>query len=177
MFGFDSSQLGETEAYKFRYEQGLTAANRALSRNRALTSGNRLGALTDYGQNAASQEYEAEFGRQFDTNQYNNQARQLQYGMDQGRFNTQMDRLQGMGTGGFNAASTLGTWRQSTAGNRANVRSGNVANQFAASLIPVQEKMNYISGLMNMASAGMAGRGEPQEGGGFVNPFKGPRKL
>lgn len=44
-------------AYKFAYDQGLEAVNRSLAAKHLLGSGNRLTALTQYGQGMASQQY------------------------------------------------------------------------------------------------------------------------
>ena len=196
-FVFDATQLGGTDAYKWRYQQGLQATDRALAANRALTSGNRLTALQDYGQGAASQEYENEWQRQLQTNltnnqtltdqygldvnrfgnmltvnqqnnatklsqyglgvdaynrafsenQANNQTLMSQYGLNQNKYQTVMDRLFGLADQGQTAATNLGAMQQTTAGNIANARTGNAANQFAASLLPTQEKQQFISGL------------------------------
>jgi len=50
-------------SYKFRFDQGLEAVNRTSAGSGLLTSGNRLAALTDYGQGMASTEYANQFQR------------------------------------------------------------------------------------------------------------------
>lgn len=50
-------------SYQFRVNQGQTAAERGMLRAGTLRTGNALAALTDYGQQAGSQEYQAMFNR------------------------------------------------------------------------------------------------------------------
>jgi len=202
-FVFDSTQLGGTDAYKWRYEQGLQATDRAQAANRGLTSGNRLTALQDYGQGAASQEYENEwtrqlntnlqenqrrtqgyemdvnrfnqerqinldenqrkqdtygmdvgrFNRAFDVNQMNNQMLGQQYGLEANRFGNQMQRLQNVAGQGQTATTNLASQRLQTVGAISGARGQNAANQFASSLIPVQETQNWVSGMMDLGGS------------------------
>ncbi len=55
--------IDQSAAYKFRFNQGADAVNRNLAAKGLLGSGNRLAALTDYGQGQASQEYGDQFNR------------------------------------------------------------------------------------------------------------------
>lgn len=151
MFGFDASQVGTSDAYKWRVDQGQRQLDRMSATNRSLTSGNRIAEGINYGQQMGSQEFESEFGRQLQTNTARNQTRKDQWAMESDVFRSYMDRLKGMGATGQNTAMNLGSMRETNVGNKANVTMGNVANQFAASLIPVQEKQNFISGLMGIA--------------------------
>jgi hypothetical protein len=57
------SSLQDSASYKFRVDQGQQALERSLGAKGMLQSGNRLQALTDYGQASGSQEYEAENAR------------------------------------------------------------------------------------------------------------------
>lgn len=50
-------------SYKFRFDQGMEALNRGVASKGLLKSGNRLLALADYGQQAGSTEYAAQFSR------------------------------------------------------------------------------------------------------------------
>jgi len=66
-----TSALEMSPAYQFRRDQGEELLMRKLASKGLLNSGNRLQAITDYGQNTASQEYDAEYGRRkglYDTN-------------------------------------------------------------------------------------------------------------
>ena len=74
------------------------------------------------------------------------------------RFRSQQDRLFGISGRGQTAVSQLGSFRAQTAGGVAGARGQNVADQFAASLIPVAEKTQYLSGLMNMGATVMGAR-------------------
>ncbi len=55
--------INQSAAYKFRVGQGQEALQRQLGAKGLLNSGNRLMELTKYGQDMASQEYDAQYGR------------------------------------------------------------------------------------------------------------------
>lgn len=59
----DPDQIANTNAYKFRFNQGQQALERSAAAKGMLNSGNTLAALADYGQGQASQEYGNEFNR------------------------------------------------------------------------------------------------------------------
>lgn len=50
-------------SYKWRFDQGLEGVNRGAAASGMLNSGNRLAALSDYGQNTASTEYSNQYNR------------------------------------------------------------------------------------------------------------------
>jgi hypothetical protein len=50
-------------SYQFRFEQGKKATERSLAAKGLLNSGNAAAAMSDYGQQSASQEFQAQFGR------------------------------------------------------------------------------------------------------------------
>lgn len=200
-FVFDATELGGTDAYKWRYQEGLRATDRAQAVNRNLTSGNRLTALMDYGQGSASQEFENEWQRQLksnlvenerrvtgyemDVNRFNQQRQQTmdenqrrtdlhnmdigrfnrerdstalnneilgrQYGFDADNFRSVMDRLTGVANSGQTAATNVSQLGMGTASSIAGARGQGAADQFAASLIPVNEKQQYLSGLTDLA--------------------------
>lgn len=202
-FVFDATQLGGTDAYKFRYGEGLQATERLLAANRGVVGPNAAQALMTYGQGMASQEYEnewqrqltanltenerrinqyglqtdqygnqrqawmdenqrrqaaygndvARFGRALDVNNTNNQTSMAQYGMDSDRYRSTIDRLFGLSSQGQTAATNLAGMRGATTSNIAGARGQNAANQFAATLIPVQEKTQYLSGLMDLGGS------------------------
>jgi hypothetical protein len=208
-FVFDATQLGGTDAYKWRYEQGLEATERAIAGDRDLGSGNRLTALTRYGQGEASQEFDNEWGRQLTTNleenrrrtqeyemdvnrfsnertrwmdenqrrqagyendisrygrafgetEYENERRMATFGAEQDRYRSTMDRLFGLARGGQNAAGSMANFRGFTTGGITGARGQNAANQFASSLVPVQEKQQYIGGAFDLAGQ-ILGRGK-----------------
>ena len=55
--------IQQSGSYKFRVKQGEDALQRQMGAKGMLTSGNRLMELTKYGQDMASQEYDAQYGR------------------------------------------------------------------------------------------------------------------
>lgn len=59
----DPETVRQTAAYKFRLKQGEEALQRNLGAKGMLRSGNRLQALTQYGQDMGSQEYDAQAKR------------------------------------------------------------------------------------------------------------------
>jgi hypothetical protein len=56
---------GIDPSYGFRFNQGLDALQKSAASRGTLLTGGTLKGITNYGQNAASQEYGADFGRQF----------------------------------------------------------------------------------------------------------------
>jgi hypothetical protein len=62
-FGQEEFQAGIDPSYNFRLAQGNLATTNALNRAGGLVSGNALQGLTDYGQGAASQEFQNAFNR------------------------------------------------------------------------------------------------------------------
>ena len=66
-FQFDESD----PSYQWRRDQGLQGVMRQQAGKKMVGSGNTLTALTDYGQNAASQEYQAEYLRDLGAYQEN----------------------------------------------------------------------------------------------------------
>lgn len=59
----DPEAVRQTAAYKFRLKQGEDAIQRQMGARGLLNSGNRLMELTKYGQDMASQEYDAQANR------------------------------------------------------------------------------------------------------------------
>lgn len=62
-FGAEQFQAGIDPSYNFRFQQGNLATTNALNRAGGLIGGNALQGLTDYGQGAASQEFQNSFNR------------------------------------------------------------------------------------------------------------------
>jgi len=62
-FGAEEFQAGIDPSYNFRLAQGNLATTNALNRAGGLVSGNALQGLTDYGQGAASTEFQNAFNR------------------------------------------------------------------------------------------------------------------
>jgi len=60
---FDMATFQQDPSYQFRLDQGTKALERSAAARGGLISGNTGGALQNYGQNAASQEYQNAFNR------------------------------------------------------------------------------------------------------------------
>lgn len=60
---FDMATFAQDPSYQFRLDQGTKALERSAAARGGLISGNTGGALLNYGQNAASQEYNNAFNR------------------------------------------------------------------------------------------------------------------
>jgi hypothetical protein len=113
-FEMDPSKVGQTDAYKFRVEQGTQAADRAMIAGGKGVSGERIQGLMELGQRMGSQEYEAEFNRQHKTAMTN-------YGFKADHLN----RLAGIAGMGQSSAHMLAGLGGQMAGIQANT-SGNI---------------------------------------------------
>lgn len=118
-FEFDPSSVGQSDAYKWRVEQGTQAADRAMIAAGGSISGERVQGLMDLGQRMGSQEYEAEFNRQMQTSMAN-------YGFRSDHLN-RLAQVAGLGGG---ATGTLA----SLAGNLQAGRSGTVGGMMDAAV-------------------------------------------
>ncbi len=109
----DPSSIQQTAAYKFRLGQGEQALQRQQAAKGMAGSGNRLMELTKYGQDMASQEYDAQAGRlQNLLGTYSgawNQAQGTNVQEALGRFGTEM---QGHTARGNTLANLVGTATQ-----------------------------------------------------------------
>lgn len=65
-WGKDPNNITSDPSYKWRLQQGQESIDNTAAAKGGALSGNALRAQTDYAQNAASQEYGAEFGRWMD---------------------------------------------------------------------------------------------------------------
>lgn len=94
-FAFQFSQ--DDPSYQFRMAEGQKALERSAAARGILQTGGTLKALTRYGQDAASQEYQSAFNRAKSTFDTNQAARQQRIGA-----------LSGLATLGSNAAGQMG---------------------------------------------------------------------
>lgn len=60
---FGTEQFQQDPGYAFRVNEGIKALDRSAAARGGLLSGNQLRGVTEYGQNAASQEYQNAFNR------------------------------------------------------------------------------------------------------------------
>jgi len=102
---FTEADFQEDPGYRFRLAEGQKAIERSAAARGGLGGGKTLKALQQYGQNMASQEYGASRNRFMQDQQMDQQLRQAKLG--------QLGQLAGMGQ---NAASALGGYGQTMAG-------------------------------------------------------------
>lgn len=154
-FGLDDFQ--KDPGYQFRMQQGQEALERSAAARGGLNSGGTLKAITEYGQNFASNEFQNAFNR-FNSNQAN-------------RFN----RLSALAGVGQTATNQLGQAAQSYGTNVGNIAVGNANAQGAAGIGQAQA---WAGGISSIANAGqnwmmlskmnqMGGPGIPGGGGGM----------
>jgi len=136
-FAFNTSGAAADPSYAWRLNQGLAAVNSSAAAKGGFFSGNTLQALQDYGQRAASQEYQNQFLRYnqmlqnymgqeaFNADQYN-QAFNRGMAGNQNSFN-QWYTLANMGQNAANMSNAAGSDYASTAGNLALNQGNNVA--------------------------------------------------
>lgn len=144
-------------SYQWRFQQGQQAAERSLASRGLLNSGNAAIELQQYGQGAASQEYQAQFAR-------------MVQGLtaSEGVYDTQMQRLMKM----------AGVDVDPTAGGLLNVQQGQLGvNQGKLGLdisqlgLNAQQIANNYTTDMARISAGLSGS---SGGGGNFSPIFGP---
>lgn len=81
-FDPNSIDMYADPSYQFRVAEGENAINRNMAGMGKVMSGNRLGELQKYGQDMASKEYGAMYGRALDDYQMRRAAEEAQYGRD-----------------------------------------------------------------------------------------------
>lgn len=135
---FKPSDLYTDPSYKWRLEQGTQNLNASAAARGMLGSGQNLKDITNYGQDAASQEYQNAFNR-FNTNQTNlyNRISALA-GMGQ---NTAV----GMGAQGTAAAAQMGSNTMTGASNASNYLTSGASAQAAGQV----GQANALSGAFN----------------------------
>jgi hypothetical protein len=74
-FTFDPSSVGKSDAFKFRFDKALEALQRTGASRGSYFSPQTWKAIEAEASGQASQEYGAEFGRQFDTHRWNEENR------------------------------------------------------------------------------------------------------
>jgi hypothetical protein len=185
---FDPSNLSMDPGYAFRMAEGQKAIERSAAARGIGQTGGTLKALTRYGQDAASQEYQNAFGRALSTFGANQSARQQQLGTLTGLVNTGYGASGQMGTNltgaarfgadlTTNAAGQAGGWRNAAAqyGGNAQMRStdmqaGNIKdyNDIARELRLGGAQATANSQLaVGQATADMWGGGAQAIGGGL----------
>lgn len=85
-FSFDPSQVGQSDAFKFRFDKAMQAIQRSGAAKGTLLTNQTLAALQREASGLASQEYDAEYGRQANTYDLNRGTHQFN---EQGRYDSQ----------------------------------------------------------------------------------------
>lgn len=152
-FSFDPSKIEENPAYQFVRDQGMQAVERNMAKNRGLTSGNMQTAIADYMGGLASQEYQNEFGRQLQTYGTRETAKSRNFDARNLLNRQRVGDTSHLMSFGPTFANNLATMRDRLSGSRAGAHSNYAAEQTAANLIPAQEKMSFMQGLMGMGGA------------------------
>lgn len=134
---FDAQDLAQWQdpGYKFRLDQGLGALQNSQAATSGLVSGNALRSIMDYGQNAASQEYQNAFDR-YTTNQNN--------------IYNRLSNISGLGE---NAAANTGNMAINTGQSVGSTQMAGGAAQAAGYM----GQANAISGAVNNAVGGYLG--------------------
>lgn len=102
----DPNAITSDPSYQWRFNQGQQGVeNSAAARGGAL-SGNALRAITDYGQNAASQEYGNEYGRRMQELGIGQNASNNMSNLSTGQGNALANLLTGRGTNWWNTLLT-----------------------------------------------------------------------
>jgi hypothetical protein len=97
-------------SYQWRFDQGMESVNRGSAASGLLNSGNRLAELTNYGQGAASQEFQNQFSRLATLSGASTAPMQSSYGANQSQG---MGMLAGMFGGGL--MSSIGSFGSDSA--------------------------------------------------------------
>ena len=145
VFNPNSVNLQQDPGYQFRMQQGVNALTAAGSAAGNLGSGNLGTALTNYGQQAGSQEYGAAYARAMD--QFNSQL---------SAQNTLFNRLSGVAGTGQTAANQLASYgaQNATQQGQNSMNAANLAGQFNTNAAIGQNNMlssagNQMGGIAN----------------------------
>ena len=137
-FNFSTTGPNADPSYTWRLNQGLTGVNSSAAARGGFFSGNTGVALNNYAQEAASTEYQAQFGRYqnmlndymnqetFNSDQYN-LAYNRQMGLEENQFN-QYASIAGLGQTALNQMQVSGQNYANNSGNLAINQSNNSAN-------------------------------------------------
>jgi hypothetical protein len=163
---FDMSTFAQDPGYQFRMDQGLKAIQRSAAAKGNQLGGSTLGALQNYGQGLASQEYQNAFNRY------------------QTERNAQLNPLQSLAGVGQTTAQQLGAAGQNYATNAGNMITGGAAAQAAGGVGAanaltggVSQYLNYSQGNnllnalnnRNLVNQYGAGNVYTPQGGGNTN--------
>nr|BFD63160.1 hypothetical protein BdHM001_18410 [Bdellovibrio sp. HM001] len=122
----DPSSLGSDAGYQFRLQQGNTAINNAAAARGMGNSGATLKALTAYGQNLASDEYDKAYNREYN----------------------RLSQLTGYGSNAANnLANASGSWATQTSNNHMGLGNAQAAAEMGKANQQAQLANTVVSGL------------------------------
>lgn len=104
-FHFDYKTFEKDPGYQFRIDEGSRMLEQGAAARGKLLSGQQQKALQNYGQNAASQEYQNSYGRAVG-----------QYGLEANRLQNNYNMMNSLSQQGMNAAGQLGQFRSNLMG-------------------------------------------------------------
>lgn len=155
---FDMNTFQQDPGYQFRMDQGLKSLERSAAARGGLISGNTGGALQNYGQGLASQEYQNAFNRY-------QAERQAQLGPLQSLAGVGQTTAQQLGASGAANANAIGNYMTGGAAAQAAGQVGG-ANALTGG---VGQYLNYSQG-NNLLSA-LRGGGSASNADLAINPY------
>ena len=141
---FDPSKITLDPGYAFRTQAGVNALTAAGAAGGNLGSGNMGVALTNYGQQAGSQEYQNAYQRAMD-----------QYNVALNSQNTIFNRLSGLAGTGQTAANQIGAAGQNYAGNVSNNLMTSAANRGQFGIQGANAIAGGVTGVANQLMGGL----------------------
>lgn len=152
---FAPSDLAMDPSYKWRLQQGTQNLNASAAARGLLGSGQNLKDITDYGQGAASQEYQNAYNR-FNTN------REALYSKLAGLTQMGQNTATGVGTQGMQAATNMGNTLTGAANTSSNYLTSGAASQAAGQM-----------GAANAIAGGLGGAANTWMANQYMNKFGG----
>ena len=132
--------------YQFRLQQGSQALQNSAAARGGILSGNTAQAITQYGQDYASNEYNNVYNRAF--------------GQYQQQQSSTYNMLSGLAGGGQMAANTLGQLGQSAAGNISNINLVGGQQQGQDLMAAGSARASGYAGAANAIGGGVSGLGQ-----------------
>ncbi len=147
-FNFNPNTITQDPGYAFRYQQGVDALTAAGSAAGNLGSGNMGVALTNYGQQAGSQEYQNAYQRAY-------QSQLDAYNSRLTAQNTVYNRLAGVAQTGQTANNQLSSAGQNYTNQSGNNLMTSATNQGQFGIQGAQIQANGISNISNQLMGGL----------------------
>ena len=154
-FNFNPNAITQDPGYAFRYQQGVNAITGAGSAAGNLGSGNLGVALTNYGQQAGSQEYQNAYQRAYQSqlDAYNSQV---------SAQNTVFNRLSGVAGTGQTANSQLSSAGQNYANSAGNNLMTSATNQGNIGMNQANNNANMVGNVTNQLMGGVGAYNQNQ---------------